>query len=94
MTVRRSVFGLDATTRHRQNARHERREDDWLCYVGTPDRSYRGKDGRHDAPWPDEVFLVFVNADRVVYNWYWAKCDPDDRKLPIDYGTRFGRRVL
>ena len=72
----------------------EEGEDDWLCYVGTPDRSYRGEDGRHDVPWPDEVFLVFVNGDRVVYNWYWAKCDPDDRKLPIDYGTRLGRRAL
>lgn len=65
----------------------------WLCYVGTPDRSYR-RDGSQAPPWEGEVFLVFVNEERVAYQWGWEECDPADPDLPIDHQARFKQRVL
>lgn len=76
------------------------REDDqedhigtgWRCYTAIPDRSYTA-DGRKQPPWEDEVFLVFVNDERVAYNWRWEKCDPADPKLPRGHAERFKRRL-
>lgn len=66
----------------------------WLCYVGLPKMSYRGWDGDVGPPYPGEVFLVFVNEDRVVYNWRWEKADEKDRSLPVNHQTRFGKKVM
>jgi hypothetical protein len=65
----------------------------WRCYVGGPDRSYTA-DGQKRPPWEDEVFLVFLNADRVAYNRRWEKCDWDDPMLPQNHADRFKERVL
>ena len=64
----------------------------WRCYVSVPDRSYT-PDGRRQPPWEDEVFLVFVNEERVAYNWRWEKCDLDDPRLPQGYSERFKKRL-
>ena len=64
----------------------------WRCYVSVPDRSYT-VDGRKQPPWQDEVFLVFVNEERVAYNWRWEKCDPDDPTLPQNHAERFHKRL-
>jgi hypothetical protein len=64
----------------------------WRCYCGTPAHSYR-TDGSQAPPYPNEVFLVFVNDERTAYNWRWEKCDPDDPRLPINHATRFKRRL-
>src|SRR3989304_6542235 len=42
----------------------------WLAYSGIPSRAFT-HDGKEIAPYENEVFLVFVNADRVAYLWYW-----------------------
>lgn len=65
----------------------------WRCYVGLPDRAYR-PDGSETAPWPGKVFLVFINEERVAYNWRWEKCDPADHTLPVGYTDRFTRKLL
>ena len=64
----------------------------WRCYCSVPDRSYSAEGDRR-RPRSGQVFLVFVNADRVVYNWYWEKADPDNPGLPIDHQGRFHRRL-
>lgn len=65
----------------------------WLCYVAVPDRSFRA-DGTQAPPWADEVFVVFVNDDRVAYNWRWEKCDPAAPNLPVRFQERFKRKLL
>ena len=65
----------------------------WLCYCGIPPTAYN-EDGSPRDPWPDEVMMVFVDSERIVYNWYWCPCDPDDPSLPEDYSVRFRERVL
>lgn len=71
--------------------------DGWLCYCGTPTRCYRcNPDGsaRESAAYPGQVFLVFVNRERVAYNWRWEKADSFDGSLPQSWTERFVRRVL
>jgi hypothetical protein len=65
----------------------------WRCFCGIPDQSYR-PDGTEAAPYPNQVYLVFVNEDGVAYNWRWEKADPDNLELPIGHETRFKRRLL
>lgn len=68
----------------------------WLCYAKHPARRYKD-DGSAFATQENRVFLVFVNADRVVYNWTWSeadKCALVRREcLPADYENRFEKRV-
>jgi hypothetical protein len=71
----------------------DRGASNWLCYVGSPTKAYDYENGQRVPPWPGEVFLVFVNDQRVVYNWRWEKADPADPKLPIDFETRFLERL-
>ncbi len=70
----------------------EEGESEWLCYCGLPSHSYH-KDGTRRAPYEDEVYLVFVNADRVAYNSRWEKCDPDNPKVPSNIDGRFHQRL-
>lgn len=65
----------------------------WRCYCGVPEQSY-ASDGTSIPPYPGQVYLVFVNDDRVAYNWRWEKADPDNLRLPVGYETRFKQRLL
>lgn len=48
----------------------------WRCYCGTP--SFRHDDrGTKVGPYPDQVFVVFVNDERVAYNWRWERAQED-----------------
>lgn len=69
-------------------------EKEWLCYCGIPPRTFHLLTGDARNAYPGEVYLVFVNADRVAYNSRWEKCDPSDSKLPFDFQGRFIRRWL
>ena len=64
----------------------------WRCYCGIPDHSYR-QDGTEAAPYPNQVYVVFVNDEGVAYNWRWEKADPDETALPVDHQTRFKERL-
>ena len=65
----------------------------WRCYCGLPDQMFR-RDGTSAPPYPGQVYLVFVNDEKVAYNWRWEKAAPDNPRLPIDYQTRFKQRLL
>lgn len=65
----------------------------WRCYCGVPEHSYR-PDGTEATPYPNQVYLVFVNDEGVAYNWRWEKADPDKPTLPVDYPTRFRGQLL
>jgi hypothetical protein len=69
------------------------REEGWLCYSGVPPNAYN-EDGSLRPPWPKEVFLVFVNHEKTVYNWYWYPCDPKNASLPEGHEERFRERIL
>lgn len=76
------------------------REDDdedprgvgWRCYCGRPNKAYH-PDGSERSPYPEQVYLVFVNDDHVAYNWRWEKADPDDPNLPQNHTHRFRKRL-
>lgn len=65
----------------------------WRCYCGVPRRAF-GQDGTECPPYAGQVYLVFVNDERVAYNWRWEKADPDEPRLPINHQDRFKRRLL
>ena len=77
----------------REDEDEDRRGVGWRCYCGIPDRAYHS-DGTERPPYPGQVYLVFVNEDRVAYNWRWEKADADDPKLPVNHDTRFKTRLL
>jgi len=64
----------------------------WRCYCGVPDRSY-SEEGDQRPPRPKKVYLVFVNADRVAYNWRWEFADDRVPQLLRNPKTRFKRRI-
>lgn len=72
----------------------EEGEAEWLCYCAIPQKAFRKESGQEIPPYPDEVYLVFVDADRIAYNARWEKCDQDNPKLPEKHETRFIRRWL
>src|SRR5208337_5504364 len=49
----------------------------WRCYCGIPEQSFR-PDGSSARSYPGQVYLVFVNDEKVAYNWRWEKADPDN----------------
>jgi hypothetical protein len=69
-------------------------EQDWLCYVAAPSQAYDYKTGDTVEAWKGEVFLVFVNDDRIIYNWRWEEADPINPKLPKDWEHRYTEKVL
>ncbi len=65
----------------------------WRCYCGIPDRAYHS-DGSERSPYPNQVFLVFVNDEGIAYNWRWEKADEADPQLPVSHKDRFSNRKL
>ncbi len=65
----------------------------WRCYCGIPPYAFH-RDGSERRPYPGQVYLVFVNDERVAYNWRWEKSDPDNPKLPQDHQTRFRKNLI
>ncbi len=93
-TVRWALLNPEVVFQGVRDDEPEIDEDGWLCYVSRPNFAYNLKTGQIVCPaWADEVFLIFVNDERVVYLWYWGKCDAVDDHLPIDYEGRFRERV-
>jgi hypothetical protein len=93
-TVRWTLLNPSAIFRGIRDLDKEISDDHWLCYVSRPKHAYNHKTGKKQQTWMGEVFLVFVTDERILYNWYWAECDPRDSGLPADYETRFLERRL
>jgi hypothetical protein len=65
----------------------------WRCYCGIPQCAYTS--GGSEIPvYRDQVYLVFVNDEKVAYNWRWEKCEPGEPTLPFGYSERFKTRLL
>ena len=77
----------------RRDEDEDRKGFGWWCYCGLPEHSYR-PDGSSAPPYRGQVYLVFVNEERVAYNWRWEKADPDNPRLPLGHETRFQRKLL
>ena len=77
----------------RRDEDEDRRGFGWRCYCGVPDQSYRS-DGTSAPPYHGQVYLVFVNDERVAYNWRWDQAALDNRTLPVDYKSRFKQQLL
>lgn len=69
-------------------------ESQWLCYAGLPEDAFNHRTGERVRPWAGQVFLVFVDDDRIVYNWRWDRSDATSLRLPVDYAERFEERLL
>ena len=69
----------------------------WRCYCGRPPFRYKS-DGTECNPYPLQVFLVFVDSENVVYQWYWSQADLDSwnqgKYYPVDYSERFREQLL
>ncbi len=77
----------------RRDEDEDKRAEGWFCYCSKPACSY-DENGVEQPPYPKQVFLVFVNRDKVAYNWRWAKSDQTDDRLPENHEQRFERRAL
>lgn len=77
----------------RRDEDEDRGAGGWRCYCGVPSHAYR-TDGTATRPYPEQVYLVFVNDEGVVYNWRWERANPEDPLLPVDHLTRFKKRLL
>lgn len=77
----------------RKDRDEDHRVPGWYCYCSKPLCSF-GADGEEQPPYPNQVFLVFVNDEKVAYNWRWAKADQENDDLPENHGDRFERRAL
>jgi len=68
----------------------------WLCYCSKPVRDFT-KDGQECNPEPNKVFLVFVNEDKIIFNWRWEDADSESldgkKYLPENYKTRFRKQI-
>lgn len=67
--------------------------DGWLCYSAAPGRSFHYGTG-NPIQRRGEVLLVFVNSDRVAYNWRWEDEDPEKPGTPLEVEGRFARELL
>lgn len=67
-------------------------EQEWLCYVGMP-LSRFSSTGRKESTDENDIFLVFVNAERRVYGFAWERSATPNSGIPRDERTRFDRRV-
>ncbi|MBC7853846.1 MAG: hypothetical protein IAF94_10450 [Pirellulaceae bacterium] len=69
------------------------REASWLCYAGVPSQAFTNA-GASIPTWPGQVYLVYVNAERVAYDYRWERADSTDRDRPENWKIRFDRLWL
>lgn len=67
------------------------REDGYcggFCYCGLPPIAY-DKNGNEISPFKDEVFAVFTNDERVIFEWRWERVSPANNRCPENFNDRF-----
>ena len=69
----------------------------WLCYAKHPARRYKNDGSAFETP-KNQIFLVFVTVDKMVYNWAWDDADENalvhGEYMPDDYENRFAQQVF
>ena len=64
-------------------------------YVAVPSRAYDWSTGSSVPSWKGEVFLVFVDEDHIIRQWYWVDADKRNPRLPDRHDKgRFKERLL
>lgn len=83
--------------RFEEDEQHSCSSPGWLCYCGCPPIDFRFS-GEETAPPPRKVFLVFVNENKIIYDWRWELSDFDawdkGQYLPANYQNRFQEQVI
>ena len=83
--------------RFEEDEQHSCHSPGWLCYCGYPPNDFRFQ-GEETAPPARKVFLVFINEEKIVYDWRWERADSDawdkGKRLPIDYQNRFQEQII
>lgn len=70
-------------------------DEDWLIYVSNPAFAYDHQTGNQVRAWKGEVFLVFVDEDRIIRRWFWDEADHMNPKLPVNHDKeRFVEKLL
>ena len=64
----------------------------WLCYCSRPAESLLRKHGMTQKE--DDVFLVFINPDQVIFQFYWDDCDPQEPNRPKGWEDRFRQQLI
>jgi hypothetical protein len=67
-------------------------EADAFIYVGLPNQPFAFPGSRRTGR-RDEVLVVYLTSDRVIYNWRWLPADPVVRVLPRDHQELFLERL-
>ncbi len=70
----------------------EEGEDEWLCYTGIPMKRFR-LDGAEFLPDARDLLLIFINVDRVLYNFRIDSSENPFSGVPMNEAARFKRRV-
>lgn len=89
--VGKCQYGCDAECGHPRVS--HRGDDGYLCYAVRPTSRHVGRDGTPVSVPMDRILLVFVNDERVIYNFYWEQCSLDGSNLPIDHEERFAEQI-
>jgi hypothetical protein len=64
-------------------------KENGLCYCGTP-RRYLNEDIEAPPP-PGKVFTVYIDKNRVIFEWRWDKADEFQPNFPKDPKHRFDK---
>jgi hypothetical protein len=68
-------------------------EKDWLAYCGLPSHSF-DRHGDRRLLREDSFYFIFINADRVVYNFRWDMGRSGNSRFPANWEDRFLKKVL
>lgn len=67
-------------------------EEPGFCYAKRFASKLNGMGGEHSCP-EDQIFCVYLNSDRVVFEFGWDEVDPSDPLSPIQRDpNRFAKR--
>ncbi|MGL6225729.1 MAG: hypothetical protein ACRC10_03775 [Thermoguttaceae bacterium] len=80
--------GIFSGIRFEEDEEHSCDAPGWLCYCSLPIRDFT-RSGEECNPPYNKVFLVFVNDEEIVYNWYWETCDLEKPQYPKNFQERF-----
>src|SRR5947207_1950344 len=73
---------------------HKAGFDHGFCYCGVPKMRYTGEDGSTAQAHPGVLFAIFVNRDRIIFEFGWERMDGDKFDYPENSESRFTSRVF
>ena len=64
----------------------------WRCYCGIPTHKYLPSGATAACP-PNQMLMVFISDDSVVYFHCWGVSDPQHQEIPFDRKDRFVKQI-